>query len=192
MSAAASPGGGASTRTLAIYGGSFDPPHVAHTLVCAYVLAAYPIDRVIVVPTAQHAFAKPLAPFEHRLRMCELATRDLQRVEVSAIERDLPAPSLTLRTLEHLQRAEPDARLRLVIGSDLIAETASWYEFDRVRALAPELVVQRAGAVTDATQPALPEISSTEIRSRLRAGLSTDGLLSPEVAAYAREHALYR
>jgi nicotinate-nucleotide adenylyltransferase len=180
------------TPALAIYGGSFDPPHVAHTLVCAYVLSAHAIDRVVVVPTAQHAFSKPLSPFEHRLRMCELAMRDLQRVEVSAIERDLPVPSLTLRTLEHLQRAHPGAQLRLVIGSDLLAETASWYAYDRVRAIAPELIVQRAGAVTDASQPALPDVSSSEIRRRLRIGLPTDGLLSPEVAAYAQAHALYR
>ena len=78
------------TRTLAIYGGSFDPPHVAHTLVCAYVLSAHAVDRVIVVPAAQHAFNKPLSPFPHRLRMCELAMRDLQRTEVSAIEANLP------------------------------------------------------------------------------------------------------
>jgi nicotinate-nucleotide adenylyltransferase len=180
------------TRTLAVYGGSFDPPHVAHTLVCAYVLSAHAVDRVLVVPTAQHAFNKPLSPFPHRLRMCEIAMRDLARVEVSAVEGNLPTPSLTLRTLEQLQREHPDARLRLVIGSDLLAETASWYEFDRVRALAPELIVQRAGAVTDASQPALPDVSSTEIRRRLRADLPTDGLLDPAVAAYARAQALYR
>jgi nicotinate-nucleotide adenylyltransferase len=179
------------TRTLAVYGGSFDPPHVAHTLVCAYVLSAHAVDRVLVVPTAQHAFHKPLSPFEHRLRMCEIAMRDLARVEVSAIERSLPAPSLTLRTLEQLHREQPDAGLRLVIGSDLLAETASWYEFDRIRALAPELIVQRAGAITDPTQPAIPDVSSSEIRRRLRAGLPTAGLLDPAVDAYARSHALY-
>jgi nicotinate-nucleotide adenylyltransferase len=180
------------TRTLAVYGGSFDPPHVAHTLVCAYVLSAHAVDRVLVVPAAQHAFNKPLSPFEHRVRMCEIAMRDLARVEVSAIEGGLPTPSLTLRTLEQLQRDHPDAKLRLVIGSDLLAETASWYEFDRVRALAPELIVQRAGAVSDPSRPALPDVSSTEIRRRLRAGLPTDGLLDPAVDAYARAHALYR
>jgi nicotinate-nucleotide adenylyltransferase len=146
---------------------------------------------VLVVPAARHAFDKQLTPFAHRFAMCELAMRDLSRVEVLPIERDRPGPSLTLHTLEQLRREHPDAALRLVIGSDLLPETASWYEFERVRALAPELIVQRAGAITDAALPALPAISSREIRARLRGGQSTEGLLSPRVLAYVREHGLY-
>jgi nicotinate-nucleotide adenylyltransferase len=180
------------TRTLAIFGGSFDPPHVAHTLVCAYVLAAHDVDRVLVVPTARHAFDKTLAPFEHRFAMCEMAMRDLARVDVLAIERDRPGPSLTLHTVEQLRREQPDAALRLVIGSDLLAETANWYAYDRVRALAPELIVQRAGSITDANAPALPAISSREVRARLRAGQTTEGWLSPHVRAYIDAHKLYR
>jgi nicotinate-nucleotide adenylyltransferase len=179
------------SSTLAIYGGSFDPPHVAHTLVCAYVLAAYRIDRVLLVPTAQHPFDKQLAPFEHRVRMCELAMRDLRRVEICRIEEQLATPSLTLRTLEALQQRHPQARLRLVIGSDLLAETAAWHKFDQVAALAPPIVVQRAGHAGPAAGPALPDISSTEVRRRLRAGESTEGLVDPQVADYARTHGLY-
>ena len=88
--------------TLAVFGGSFDPPHVGHTLVCAYVLTSHAIDGVLVVPAAQHAFDKPLTDFEHRHAMCRLAMRDLAHVEVSTIERDRPGPSLTLHTLEQL------------------------------------------------------------------------------------------
>jgi nicotinate-nucleotide adenylyltransferase len=179
------------TRTIAVFGGSFDPPHVAHTLACAYVLAAHPVDLVLVVPTARHPFDKQLTPFEHRLRMTELAMRDLRRVEVISMERDRPGPSLTLHTLEQLQREHPDAAWRLVIGSDLLAETAKWHAWERVRTLAPELIVQRAGAVSDASMPALPDISSSTIRERLRSGLLVDGLVCPQVLAYARTHGLY-
>lgn len=179
------------TKAVAVYGGSFDPPHVAHTLVCAYVLAAHEVERVLVVPTRSHPFDKPLAPYEHRLRMCELAFADLRRVELSDVERELPQPSLTLRTLEALQARLPGTALRLVIGSDLLRETASWHAFEAVAALAPPLVVGRAGFPEPGGGPLLPEVSSTEVRRRLRAGLATDGLLSPTVAAYAREHALY-
>jgi nicotinate-nucleotide adenylyltransferase len=177
---------------IAIYGGSFDPPHVAHALVCAYVLAAHRIEQLLVIPTAQHPFDKALAPFEHRARMCELALRDMQRVAISRIEETLAGPSLTLRTLEELMRREPGRQLRLVIGSDLLAETQAWHRFDRVCELAPLIVVQRAGHVTEPLAPALPDISSTEVRRRLRAGESTDGLLAPAVADYARAHDLYR
>jgi nicotinate-nucleotide adenylyltransferase len=180
------------SRTIAVYGGSFDPPHIAHTLVCSYVLCAYAVDLVLVVPAGRHPFDKQLSAFEHRLKMCEIALRDLKRVELSSIERDLQGPSLTLRTLEHVQNANPDATLRLVIGSDLLPETPSWHRFDRICELAPPLVVPRAGFEVEGTPPALPDLSSTEARSRLRAGLPTEGLLDPQVAAYARSHGLYQ
>ena len=180
------------TSTLGIYGGSFDPPHIAHTLVCAYVLSAHRIDRLLVVPTLQHPFDKPLCPFEHRVRMFEIALRDLRRVEISRIEEELPPPSLTLHTLQALARREPDAALRLVIGSDLLAETHAWHRFDAVAALAPPIVVARAGHGPSTGQPALPDISSTEVRRRLRAGEPLAGWLDPEVERYARAHGLYR
>jgi nicotinate-nucleotide adenylyltransferase len=180
------------SETLAVYGGSFDPPHVAHTLVCAYALAAHELDRVLVVPTLQHAFDKPLAPYPHRLHMCRIAMRDLRRVEVSDLERDLPSPSLTLRTLERVHELYPSAALRFVIGSDLLPETPTWHRFDRIEQLAPLLIVPRAGRQASAAAArALPDISSTEIRRRLRGGEDTSGLLDPQVAAYAVEHGLY-
>jgi nicotinate-nucleotide adenylyltransferase len=179
------------SRTLAIYGGSFDPPHVAHTLVCAYVLASQRVDALLVVPTAQHPFDKRLSPFADRVHMCELAMRDLRRVEICPIEQQLPAPSLTLHTLKALQQRHPDARLRLVIGSDLLAESHAWHKFDEIVALAPPIVVQRSGHATLAGMPALPDVSSTEVRRRLQAGESTEGLLDPQVADYARAHGLY-
>jgi len=180
------------SEVLAIYGGSFNPPHLAHTLVCAYVLSAERVDRLLLVPTAKHPFDKPLAAFEHRVRMCELAMRRLHGVEVCTIESELPAPSLTLQTLEALQQRNPDARLRLVLGSDLLPETHAWHKFDAIERLAPPIVVQRAGHASDPSAPALPDISSTEVRRRLRAGEATGGLIDPEVAEYAVRHGLYR
>jgi len=180
------------SRTLAIYGGSFDPPHLAHTLACAYVLSAHRVDELLVVPTAQHPFDKRLSPFSHRIRMCELAMRDLRRVEICAIEEELATPSLTLNTLRALQQRHPDARLRLVIGSDLLSESHAWHKFDEIVALASPIVVQRAGHTTVAGAPALPDISSTEVRRRLQAGEDTEDLLDPQVAEYVRAHGLYR
>jgi len=180
------------TRTLAIYGGSFDPPHIGHTLACAYVLAAHRVDAVLLVPTARHPFDKQLAAFGHRVHMCELAVRDLRRVEVSPIEGELGGQSLTLRLVEELQRRNSDATLRLVIGSDLLAETPSWHKFDEIIALAPLIVVQRAGHVTAADAPVLPDVSSTELRRRLHAGESTEGLLDAVVVEYVQQHGLYK
>jgi nicotinate-nucleotide adenylyltransferase len=178
--------------TFGVFGGSFDPPHVAHTLLAAYALAAHPIEKVLVVPTFAHAFGKALSPFDDRLRMCELAFGDLRRVEVSSIERELPIPSLTLRTLEALTQRYPAVQLRLLIGSDLLAETHAWHDFARIQELAPALVVQRQGHLQpNIDQPALPDVSSSEIRRRLQAAEATAGLLCPAVELYARTHRLY-
>lgn len=180
------------SETLAIFGGSFDPPHLAHTLVATYVLAAHACDRVLVVPTAEHAFGKRLTGFAHRVKMCELAMAPLRAVEISTIEVTLPAPNRTLHTLEALALAYPGAQLRLVIGADLLKETPSWHNFARVEQLAPPIVVERQGYERSGVNaPALPGISSTEVRRRLRAGSPTTGLLSPAVAAYALQHRLY-
>src|SRR5579872_1448859 len=61
---------GAVRPTVAVFGGSFNPPHVAHVLACALLLSVQQVDRVLVVPTFRHPFAKSLAAFEERLRMC--------------------------------------------------------------------------------------------------------------------------
>jgi nicotinate-nucleotide adenylyltransferase len=177
---------------IAVYGGSFNPPHLGHALACTYVLSTELVDRLLVVPVATHAFAKELVAFEHRVRMCELAFGDLRRVEVCPLERELPQPSLTLRTLEALQTRHAGAQLRLVIGSDLLAETSHWYEFERVRALAPPLIVPRDGyPLPEMPGAVLPNVNSSELRGRLRAGQSTRGLLDPRVADYVQDHALY-
>jgi nicotinate-nucleotide adenylyltransferase len=181
------------SETVAVYGGSFNPPHVVHALVASYVLCSQRVDKLLIVPAAQHPFAKDLAPHADRVAMCELAMRHLRGVEVSAIEAELPGPSLTLNTLQALQARMPSARLRFVLGTDILPETPKWHAFDRVRELAPPIVVRRAGYPdADAVGPLMPELSSSLIRELLGKGLSTEGYLDPEVAAYIDEHQLYR
>lgn len=181
------------TQTVAVYGGSFDPPHIVHALVASSVLGSHAVDKLIVVPAGQHPFAKDLTPHGHRVAMCEIAMRHLRNVEVSAIEATLPAPSLTLHTLQALQAQLPDAQLRFVLGSDLLPETPKWHAFDRICELAPPIVVRRAGhPAPEAHGPELPEVSSTQLRELLRKGASTEGYLDREVAAYIAKHGLYR
>jgi nicotinate-nucleotide adenylyltransferase len=178
---------------LGIFGGSFDPPHVAHTILAAYVLSAYPLDRLLVIPTFRHVFAKPLAPYDHRIRMCKLAMADIKRVEVSRIEEQIGGDSLTLKTVEELMRRFPGVGLRLVIGSDLLAETSRWYSFERISELAPPIIVPRAGyAEQTPSGPQLPLISSSDIRRKVQRGISTEGLLSHAVAQYVQRYHLYK
>ena len=157
-------------KSVAIYGGSFDPPHVSHVLAAVYALKVGGFERVLVVPVFEHAFHKQLTSFEHRVRMCELAFEGILGVEVSTVERELQTPSLTLRTVEHLASAHPDWELGLLVGSDVLSETAKWHAFDRVSALAPPYVVARPGYEhPDADAVLLPDVSSTRIREALGA-----------------------
>ena len=82
-------------RRVAIFGGSFNPPHVAHALAVVYALSVAPIDEVLVVPVFRHPFSKELAPFEDRVRMCELAAERIrgQTVEQSVEIRRLQGSS---------------------------------------------------------------------------------------------------
>lgn len=182
--------------STAVFGGSFDPPHVAHVMLAAYVLSVVDVDRLLVVPSWQHPLDKATrSSFEHRHRMCELAFRILERTEVSRIEADLGGRSYTLRTLEELARREPGEPLRLVIGADILGEVEHWHRFDRVTDLAPPIVVGRSGYEApdtwDVLPVELPPVSSTDIRARLGRGESAQGLVPSAVLAYAEQQGLY-
>lgn len=155
-------------EVVGIFGGSFNPPHLSHVLAVTVVQSLYELDRVLVVPTFQHPFAKTLASFEDRVRMCELAMGWIPKVEISRVEEELGGESRTLRTLEHLAAKHPSWRLRFVMGADLVVESSKWYGFDRITALAPPIVLGRVGITyPDAPAPVLPQISSTEVRAAI-------------------------
>jgi nicotinate-nucleotide adenylyltransferase len=178
-----------------LFGGSFNPPHIAHVLAVSYVLATEDVGQVAVVPCYLHPFAKELAPFESRFAMCELAMGWLPRTRVLRVEEELGGESRTLRTVEHLRKVHPDWRLRLVLGADVLLEGPRWQGFDRVTELAPPVILGRAGIATpDAPRPVLPEVSSSAIREAIRAGRARDiaALLPRGVLAYIESQGLYR
>jgi nicotinate-nucleotide adenylyltransferase len=172
---------------VAVYGGSFNPPHVAHVLAAAYVLSTGDVDRVLVVPVYEHAFEKQLAPFADRLRMCELAMSTLNGATVSDVERHLEPPSYTLHTLLHLEKIHPDWRMRLIVGADVLHEAPRWHAFERVCELAPLLPLGRVGVDhRDAPPAVLPDVSSTEVRAwlgqRREPEAAEPGVAEPSVA----------
>lgn len=184
---------------VAFYGGSFNPPHVAHALAAAYALLVGGFDRVLVAPVFMHAFAKPLEGFAHRVRMCELSMGLMQGVEISEIEAELAMPNRTLTTLEHLKSRHTDWRLSMIIGADQLVEADKWHGFDKIRELVDLFVLGRVGVeAATAPPPVLPRVSSTEVRALLarrddpevRATLAR--LVPERVLAYIDEHDLYR
>ena len=192
-------------KRVAIFGGSFNPPHVAHVLAVVYALATAPIDEVLVVPVFHHPFAKELASFDDRLAMCELALGWIPRVAVSSVERDLGGASLTLRTVEHLAETHPEWSLRLLIGADVLGDLPKWHRFDRIAEVAPPLVLGRVGVVPPppgegtfsmpaAPLPVLPRVSSTEIRAAIASGdlEAARPRVPSAVLDFIEAHRLYR
>lgn len=188
---------------VAIYGGSFNPPHVGHVLGVVYALSVGQFERVLVMPVYEHALEKSLASFEHRVRLAELAMGWLPRVEVSRLEQTLPSPSYTLNTLRHLRSKHSDWRLHLIIGADVLGEVGRWHAFEEVTRIAPLFVLGRAGFQAEAEKhtgpvgPALPDVSSTEIRRWLerRDGAALAALsrsLPKAVLDYIEAESLYR
>jgi len=182
---------------VALFGGSFNPPHVAHQLVALYVLETAPVDALWFVPAYEHAFGKPLAAFEDRLAMCQLAAAALgPRAEVSDVERAIGGRSLTLQTVRRLRELHPDHAFSLVIGSDVLRDVASWYGGDELARSVPFIIVGRPdesaedGAARSAVT--MPDVSSTAVRAALAAGKPADGLVSRAVLDYIRRKGLYQ
>ncbi|MGB8330724.1 MAG: nicotinate (nicotinamide) nucleotide adenylyltransferase [Polyangiales bacterium] len=182
------------TRRIAIYGGSFDPPHLGHVLSVAWALSTADIDAVLIVPTWKHAFNKAHgASFEERMAICALAFALLRGVEISDVERRLDGVSRTLDTLNALRMEHPDALFRLLIGSDVLPTTDRWHRWDEVVKIAPPLVVGREGypAPSDCAI-SIPNVNSTEIRSRLARAGDVTGLVPSNVIEHIRSRGLYQ
>jgi nicotinate-nucleotide adenylyltransferase len=164
------------------------------------MLSTAGFDRVLVVPVFAHAFGKELAPFEHRVAMTRLAMQDVDRALVSTIEQELGTPSRTIRTVESLREIHPEWDCRLVVGADVLAETAGWEAFDELVRQAPLYVLGRAGVTHPEAPPSvLPEVSSTDVRerlARLTGNAAEDAALACLVPGlvlrYIDEHGLYR
>ncbi len=185
----------AALRT-ALFGGSFNPPHAAHQLVALYVLETCEIDELWFVPTFAHPFHKTLAPFDDRVAMCELAAAPLgSRAKVSRAEQDLAdqpgfVASRTVELVELLIAREPARSFHFVIGADILQETAKWHRWDDLVALAPPIVVGRAGYPW--TGVVMPDISATRVRELLHARDPSVASLVPDaVLRYIAGHGLY-
>lgn len=189
---------------VALFGGSFNPPHVAHALVAYYVAQTQAVDEVWFVPVYAHAFGKDLAPYEDRIAMCELVAASLgERVKVSRAEQELAQQpgftvSRTLDLLNYLEAKDPSIAFRNVIGADILGETHKWYRWNDVVAKAPLIAIGRTGydvpPGTTLTGVTMPEISATRVRELVRAG-DTEGasqLLPREVLRYIASRGLYR
>ncbi len=185
---------------LGIFGGSFDPPHVGHLLVVADAFDQLSLDRVVLVP----AGAQPLkvgasgAERRHRLAMVRLLVGEDPRFSVDPIEIERDGLSYTVETLADFAERYPQSERFFLVGTDVLVSFAQWREPERVLELATLAVMQRTGESQGLPRGAVRvetrrvDVSSTEIRERVRTGRAIRGFVPEAVEAYIASQRLYR
>ncbi len=197
----ASNSGNPTGRRIAIFGGTFDPIHRAHVTVAREALAQFSLTRILFIPAAHppHKDEAALTPYEHRLRMVELACAGEPAFVASRLEEGRKRSYSIDTILRVKQEIEPEDRLYFLIGADAFAEIGTWYEADEVIAAVEFIVVTRPGhdyrtppgAVVHRLDTLALPVSSSDIRQKLAEGIEPEEL-DPLVVAYIRDHTLYR
>ena len=198
---------------LGVLGGTFDPIHLGHIAAAEAAQQALSLDSILVIPSRipPHRATPATAAPQDRLAMAQLAAAARPGWSVSSIEIDREGKSYTYDTLVALGR--PSTQMFFITGADAFAEIASWSRYPAVLDLANFVVVSRPGITLDSLRERVPsafahrsssdtrvilveahtpDISSTEIRRRVRAGESLSGLVPERVADYISARGLYR
>jgi nicotinate-nucleotide adenylyltransferase len=189
---------------LGILGGTFDPPHVGHLLAAGSAIERLGLDRVVLIPARRQPLKATVAitAAPHRLAMCRALADCDPRLAVDPIELEREGLSFTVDTLREYRRSRPDAEHFLLLGADAAATFGQWREPGVIASLATIVVLTRGGGEGgEDAPPAGPamtrlatrrvEVSASEVRARVRAGLPIRGLVPDAVAAYIVEHRLY-
>ncbi|MHC5022553.1 MAG: nicotinate (nicotinamide) nucleotide adenylyltransferase [Planctomycetota bacterium] len=205
-----------SPRRILVFGGTFDPPHRAHTTLPPLVADRLGCETILYVPAALNPLKTERPPTEarHRLAMLRLALREVTNASICRLELERGGPSYTVDTLEALRgRYGPHATLRLLIGADQALQFHDWKDWQRILDLAEPVVMLRPPATEAGFREQLAriydeaeveawigrvvhlpqiEVSATDLRSRLTRGGPVEDDLDPDVVAYIQREGLYR
>lgn len=190
---------------LGVFGGTFDPIHNGHLSVAGEVLDLFDLDTILFVPAGTPWQKEGFSAAEDRWMMTVLAAASDPRFQASRVEIDRKGPTYTVDTMAMLRDFYgPDARLFFVAGVDAVLTLGTWHRAGGLAALTEVIAVPRPGFDAAALRPGDDwppvhlatttevDVSSTEIRRRVRAGLPIDGMVPADVARYVEEHGLYR
>lgn len=186
---------------IGIFSGSFNPIHLGHTRLAAFIRQQAGLDEVwlMVSPNNPLKAASGLMDEKLRYHLAQLATAELEGIRPSDFELHLPRPSYTINTLEQLTAAYPQHQFSLIIGSDNMAIFHKWKDWQRILALYPIIVYPREGDDIAALKQQYPmmhviegapllNISATEIRAHLQDDTLLREWLHPDVATCLRMH----
>ena len=202
---------------LGIFGGSFDPPHIGHLLAAVDAFESLALDKLFFVPAAVQPLkvGRPSAAAHQRLAMVRLLVGADPRFAVDSVEIERAGLSYTVDTLETFAQRFPSAERFFLVGEDAMTAFGAWRDPEQILRLAKLAILRRQGGVAEAegghrelgaaADPegrlpagtiALPtrlvDVSSTEIRERIRKGKSIHGFVPESVAAFIETERLYR
>lgn len=196
---------------VGVLGGTFDPIHNAHIILAEEVKAQLKLTEVLFVPAGQPWLKEgnPILDAEHRVEMVRLAIADKPSFKLSTMEIDRPGPTYTVETIAELQaQLGAGNEFFFILGWDNLAQLQRWLAPSRLITMCRLVAVPRPGYLLpdlkqlEAAVPGLqqrlillnkPEVdvSATEVRSRIRQGLSISHLVPAPVEQYIKQHKLY-
>lgn len=190
---------------IGVMGGTFDPVHIAHLIFAEQAWEQLALDKVLFIPAGDpwRKAGRDIAPAHHRLAMVKLAIADNERFEVDDRELRREGPTYTVETLRELREAlNPDDELFLLLGEDAIADLPNWHDPSALTDYATLATAPRESVTMPETLPVDPaeieqidmpylDVSSTDLRRRVRLGRSIGYFVPPAVEAYIAQHGLY-
>lgn len=197
---------------IGILGGTFNPIHKGHIMLCEYCRQELNLDKIILIPTytPPHKSSDELADKHHRLAMCRLACSNLQGYEVSDIEISRRGKSYSYQTITSLKELYPNDTLYFIMGADMFLTLQSWKNPEIIFKNAQIITIPRdmsdsslllshyssvlrpMGAVAHILSKPVMQVSSTEIRQNIGNGKSVDNLIDKNIYDYITNNNLYR
>lgn len=185
------------SERIGVFGGSFDPPHHGHIHLLLSCIEQKNLTKVLIVPTKTQPLKKESASASDRFQMAKLAFQHFPFCEILDLEITREGPSYTVETLEWLWNHNPsfrEAERFLLCGADLVPDFPKWKEEKSVFAMVKPLIVAREGVSTTNGEVVTLrrfDISSTEIRERVRRGLYIGHLVPKAIEGFITEKGLY-
>lgn len=196
---------------IAVYGGAFNPVHLGHIEIVKFLSEKTDFDKIIIIPSkfSPHKSNKELVDDAHRMNMCELAFKNIDKCEVSDIEIKRDKISYTIDTLVELKTIYPFDDLHLVCGSDMFLSLLNWRKPDEILKRASvfafirdnesieimneqKQAIKNKGVKVEICEIKVPPYSSTQIREAIKEEKPFDKFVSKEIFEYILENNLYK
>lgn len=189
---------------IGILGGTFDPPHLGHLIAAQEVQEKLKLDRIFFIPASlpPHKKKVKISGAGHRLRMVRLATQDNRNFKVLDLELKRKGHSYTVDTIKILRKRYPQAQFFLILGLDNLNHIHTWKKPEEIFKLSKAVFITRPGFTLNKTSKWLSyskllevreiDISSTDIRERIKKSKSIRYMVPEKVLQYIKKHKLYK